>query len=781
MGKRRIEVRWSWRTKGLAALWALIVSAALSQDSGWAFPSHFPEDQWERKGCAELGLDEKVFDGIRDYLGGRGCIVRHGYLAYEWGDCSQPGDVASAAKPWYTTFLLLAVREGLLNSVDVPVTARVPELRDLGGSDKDAKMTFAHMANQISCYGVRESPGTAFDYNDYQMALFIDILFGRVYGVPWKGEKGVDEEVLLPRLADILQCEDHPSFLAFGGGDRAGRLSVSPRDFARFGWLMLNRGRWNGRQVLPDSDVLMATRSPLPNRIPRTSGEEAPMLPEQRSLGSRKIPDNQTDHFGSYSWAWWLNGVDRDGARFWPDAPLDTYAALGHENGQRGMAVIPSLDLVLSWNDTTLGDRPSRPHPLNEVFRLILQASEDSPMPGQLILDPEHPAWIARNSDQDGDGRLDPFFMAGPGDPEGFLYLGERRVDGSRDGGQEAILHRIQQSGANCLYVQIVRSHGGDGEPTENPFVDSQPDKGLDEDILQQWERWFIEMDEAGITVYLFFYDDSASIWDTGDIVEEAEQAFLSNLVNRFEHHRHLVWCIAEEYQERFSPARVNAIAKVIWEADEHQHVIAVHKLNGTDFSEFAEDPCIRQFAMQINLPEADALHAGVVSAWRESRGRYGLNLAEAEDHGFGAEARRKNWGVALAGASVMALGWDFRSTDRPSDEDLANCGHLVRFMESSDFRDMEPRDDLAGQGTTYLMAQPGQGYIAYLANAEEGLGVRNVPGGEYELLWYDPSTGAFIEKRRVSVATGDLHVSTPGQMRGDVVVYLRRVSREGE
>ena len=64
-------------------------------------------------------------------------------------------------------------------------------------------------------------------------------------------------------------------------------------------------------------------------------------------------PDNQTDHFGSYSWLWWINGVDRNGTRFWPGAPHDTYGAFGH-GGPRSMWVIPSMDIVVSYNDAKL-------------------------------------------------------------------------------------------------------------------------------------------------------------------------------------------------------------------------------------------------------------------------------------------------------------------------------------------------------------------------------------------------------------------------------------------
>lgn len=43
-------------------------------------------------------------------------------------------------------------------------------------------------------------------------------------------------------------------------------------------------------------------------------------------------------------------------------------------------------------------------------------------LPGQIILDPDHPDRLVYNRDADRDGKLDPFFMCGPGGPEGFLY-----------------------------------------------------------------------------------------------------------------------------------------------------------------------------------------------------------------------------------------------------------------------------------------------------------------------------------------------------------------------
>ncbi len=353
-----------------AGLTALLLTTLVSANA----QSVFPTGKWDTRSPEEVGLKSEELDALRDFMGGRGCVVRHGYLVYSWGDITKASDVASALKPWITHFLFLAVEDGILPSVDAHVADYVPCLKDLnaGLGYKDRKMTFRHMANQISCYGVREDPGTAYDYNDWQMALLWDTVFLKVYGVTMDT---VDDTVLHARLTDKIQCQDNPSFLAFGTGDRAGRIAVSPRDFARFGLLYLHGGSWDGQQLISEEHVKQITTSPVPNTIPRTTGEEAEMCPGQRTIGSQRVPDNQANHEGSYSWLWWLNGVNADGERLWPDGPPDIFSALGHANGMRGMAVIPSLDIIVSWNDSAIGDMPEKPEPLNTAFRLVAEAA----------------------------------------------------------------------------------------------------------------------------------------------------------------------------------------------------------------------------------------------------------------------------------------------------------------------------------------------------------------------------------------------------------------------
>jgi hypothetical protein len=99
---------------------------------------------------------------------------------------------------------------------------------------KYTNITWRHLANQLPGYGISTQPGAAFDNNDFQMALVWDVLFLHIFNTSYET---ADKEVLHPISTDKLSCEGNPTYMAFGQTDRPGRLSISPRDFARFGLL----------------------------------------------------------------------------------------------------------------------------------------------------------------------------------------------------------------------------------------------------------------------------------------------------------------------------------------------------------------------------------------------------------------------------------------------------------------------------------------------------------------------------------------------------------------
>jgi CubicO group peptidase (beta-lactamase class C family) len=310
----------------------------------------FPGATWESRSPEQAGLSREKLEALNKLVGGRGCLVRHGYLVYSWGDQSKSSDVASAFKPVLSTLLLTAVQEGRLKSVDDLVVEFEPRLKTLNNG-KDDVITWRHLASQTSGYGLVEPPGAAYSYNDFALALYYDTLTEKVFGTN-------GTEILRTHLAEPLQFEDAATFDAFRRADRQGRLALSVRDFARIGLLYLKNGRWRDKEVLKPEFVRMAINSPIPADTPLTSGREANMLPGQRTVGgTRNITPVGP---GYYSFNWWLNRTNKSGQRLYVDAPPDTYVASGH-GGKRTLWIIPSLDLIVCWNDSPIDDHDTSP------------------------------------------------------------------------------------------------------------------------------------------------------------------------------------------------------------------------------------------------------------------------------------------------------------------------------------------------------------------------------------------------------------------------------------
>ncbi|MCD8534948.1 MAG: hypothetical protein LR011_09225, partial [Verrucomicrobia bacterium] len=159
----------------------------------------FPGEEWEERSPEQAGLSLGGLQQFSQLVGGRGCVVRDGYLIYSWGDISRSADIASAGKPFYSHLLFRAIESGLLESADDSVLPFQPCLNDLNADlgYKDRLLTFRHLAFQTACLGYVDPAGGAFDYNDRTMGFFWDTLVNRVFDIPWTD---ANEQLFRPEL-----------------------------------------------------------------------------------------------------------------------------------------------------------------------------------------------------------------------------------------------------------------------------------------------------------------------------------------------------------------------------------------------------------------------------------------------------------------------------------------------------------------------------------------------------------------------------------------------------
>lgn len=311
--------------------------------------ARFPGTHWDYRNpqsqkCAPAPLVQLAVE-----LGGNGCVIRNGYAIHMWGAQHEHFDWLSSAKPLLSTLLFFAVAERRIASVDARLIDAGWDLKE-----KDRTMTFAHLANMVSGYARPEAPGAAFAYNDFAINLYQKTLFDRVF-------QEAPEAAAAKRLGAI-GLEDG---LRFRPSNR--RLSATVRDFCRIGWFWLNRGRWCGRQLLPESFFRDYCRPHVPPDLPHTAKADTADYLNIGTFGGG------SDHFtnfgpGIYGFNWWFNrGV-------WPAAPPDAFMSIGA--GGNCAVMIPSRQLVLAcargkWGPLTPGDPEA---PTNRHIRLLMES-----------------------------------------------------------------------------------------------------------------------------------------------------------------------------------------------------------------------------------------------------------------------------------------------------------------------------------------------------------------------------------------------------------------------
>ena len=212
-----------------------------------------------------------------------GMIIRHGYVVAEWGELEKVDMTFSVAKSYLSTVAGLAFDRGLIPEVNQPVRTLV---RD-GGFDSahNAPITWHQLFTQTSEWeGVLwgkpdvadrragrdrtlNAPGTFWEYNDVRVNRTALALL-RVWREPlpavlkrhimdpigasntweWHGYRNSTTDVNGTQMESVT-----------GGGHWGGGVWASTRDHARFGLLLARRGRWNGRQLLSERWIAMAT------------------------------------------------------------------------------------------------------------------------------------------------------------------------------------------------------------------------------------------------------------------------------------------------------------------------------------------------------------------------------------------------------------------------------------------------------------------------------------------------------------------------------------------
>ena len=328
----------------------------------------YPGKEWVTVAPEAAGFDPAGLDRLaaQAEAAGSSCLVitRDGQLVAEryWSGTTAdtPREAFSVTKSVTSILVGIAQDQGAL-SVDEPAADHIPPwqgtdasavtIEDLLSNDSGRHWDFgtdyggmAINAADKTAFAIGlaqdHAPGEVWAYNNSAIQTLSAVLESATGENPVDFARAQLFEPLGMRHSE-LTTDTAGNALTYAG------LKTTCADLARFGYLALRDGAWDGEQVVPADYVKQAT-------------------------GKSSTPLN-----AAYGWLWWLNhrgpiGSPRlattgaadapiaDG-QLVPEAPADTFWALGFNN--QIVAVIPSEDIVA----VRMGPAPPREAPFTQA------------------------------------------------------------------------------------------------------------------------------------------------------------------------------------------------------------------------------------------------------------------------------------------------------------------------------------------------------------------------------------------------------------------------------
>lgn len=244
--------------------------------TGSVLPRATPESQ----GIASAGIEALIDEAEAKQHGLHGImILRHGHVVAEgwWAPYSadETHTLFSLSKSFTSTAIGLLQAEGKLNihdklvsffPEDVPANAsdnlknmRLRDLLMMSTGQEKADVDAINMnapdktgTKNFLAAPVKQKPGTLFYYNSPATNM-LSATVQKVTGQTLR-------DYLVPRLFEPLGIPA-PEWrvLPQGFNDGAGGLALRTEDVAKFGQLLLQRGEWNGRRLVPADWIDLAT------------------------------------------------------------------------------------------------------------------------------------------------------------------------------------------------------------------------------------------------------------------------------------------------------------------------------------------------------------------------------------------------------------------------------------------------------------------------------------------------------------------------------------------
>jgi len=327
---------------------------------------YFPENSWRFSSARDANISMAERNDIKmliiDKMNTTGLIVTcYGKLIYSYGDVDELSYLASCRKSILAMLYGKYVEDG---TIDLNLSLEELGIDDIGGLlALEKKATINQLITARS--GVyhpasnggdnlanapdrgSQQPGEYFLYNNWDFnaagAIFEKLTGNNIYDE-------IETQLAIPlQFQDWDRSAQHKSGNLSISNNPAYHIWLSTRDMARIGHLMLNKGMWNGKQIIPKdwANKIVSLVTPVGDMNPAFYRE---------------------GYFG-YGYMWWLWDGEKNAGAY-----KGAYSARG-AMGQY-ITVFPAINLVIAHKTKADYGRRTGWGVYEKLFEMIIEAIE---------------------------------------------------------------------------------------------------------------------------------------------------------------------------------------------------------------------------------------------------------------------------------------------------------------------------------------------------------------------------------------------------------------------
>ncbi|HEX2945184.1 MAG TPA: serine hydrolase [Clostridia bacterium] len=303
---------------------------------------YWPTQEWKTTTPEEQGIDSSILKQVDSDIAAKGVnirsllVIKNGYIIFEKYYKDNYGintrdEIASATKSFSSALIGIALREGYIDNIDSSVVSILPEVLSESSSESASKVTIRNILEMTSGFdwmdSVDEYPAmTSGDPLKYLFAKHITNDPGIFWNYNTLGSHTLS--ALIQKTTNLNTAVFANAYLfqplgiknwdwvqVYGLPLGGHSIFLTTRDFAKFGYLYLNEGLWENKQIIPSEWV------------------KASLTPYNDAWGSSY----------QYGYQWWID-------KRVPSA----YFAVGA--GDQIIYMVPELDLeVVTTTDNYMG------------------------------------------------------------------------------------------------------------------------------------------------------------------------------------------------------------------------------------------------------------------------------------------------------------------------------------------------------------------------------------------------------------------------------------------